>query len=152
MRSRALGGFLAVVLVTPFAVAETPNDLVGCWKMRSLVIEKAGEKTEPYGPNPIGQLLLSPDGHFSNIQMRPHLGSGASMQPTGGVVSTAIAYFGTYQVQGKEITVKVEGSTRADWQNKTLKRTVESISPEMVWVDRPAPDFTARTIYNRCAR
>ena len=140
------------LLIVSAAVAETPKELEGCWKMRSLVIEKAGEKTEPYGPNPIGQLLLSPDGHFSNIQMRPDLGSGASMQPTGGVVSTAIAYFGTYQVEGKEITVKVEGSTRADWQNKTLKRTVESISPEMVWVDRPAPDFTARTIYDRCAR
>jgi hypothetical protein len=43
------------------------------------------------------------------IQMRPDLSSGANLQPTGGVVTTAIAYFGTYQVQGKEITVKVEG-------------------------------------------
>ena len=142
----------AGLVIANAAVAQTPKDLEGCWKMRSLVIEKGGEKTEPYGPNPVGQLLLSPDGHFSNIQMRPDLSSGANLQPTGGVVTTAIAYFGTYQVHGKEITVKVDGSTRADWQNKTLKRTVEATSPEMVWVDRPAPDFTARTIYDRCAR
>jgi hypothetical protein len=144
--------FLAAtgLLVANVAVAQPANDLVGCWKMRSLVIDKAGEKTEPYGPNPVGQLLLSPDGHFSNIQMRPNLDSSASLQPTGGVVSSVLAYFGTYQVQGKEVQVRIDGSTRADWQNKTLKRTVESTSPELVWVDRPAPDFTARVIYDRC--
>jgi Lipocalin-like domain len=139
------------LLIANVARAQPSNDLVGCWKMRSLVIEKAGEKTEPYGPNPIGQLLLSPDGHFSNIQMRPDIAPGASMQPIGGVVSSAIAYFGTYQIQGKEVQVKVEGSTRSDWQNKTLKRTVENISRELVWVDKPMPDFTVRTVYNRCA-
>src|SRR5689334_22747859 len=108
--------FLAAtgLLVANVAVAQPANDLVGCWKMRSLVIDKAGEKTEPYGSNPVGQLLLSPDGHFSNIQMRPNLDSSASLQPTGGVVSSVLAYFGTYQVQGKEVQVRIDGSTRAD--------------------------------------
>jgi hypothetical protein len=84
--------------------------------------------------------------------MRSDISSSATLQPTGGFVSTAIAYFGTYQVQGNDVVVKVDGSTRSDWQNKTLKRTVESVSPELVWVDRPSPDFTARVIYDRCGR
>jgi Lipocalin-like domain len=152
MRSIAVSGFLAVILVTPVAVAQTPKDLEGCWKMSSLVIEKAGEKTEPYGPNPIGQLLLSPDGHFSNIHMRSDLSPAANLQPTGGVVGTIIAYFGTYQVQGKEVVVKIEGSSRSDWRNTTAKRTAESVSADkLVWVDRPEPDMTVRANYDRCA-
>lgn len=114
------------------------------------IAPQPGEKSEPYESNPVGQLLLTPDGHFSNVQMGPDLTSEASLQPKGGVVSNVLAYFGTYEMQGKDVTINVEGSTRADWQNKTLKRTVENVSPELVWVDRPAPDFTARATYGRC--
>lgn len=136
------------LFIANLAVAQTPQDVEGCWNMRSLVIDKAGEKVEPYGSHPVGQLILTPDGHFSNIQMRPDLGSAAvNLMPTGGpAVGTIIAYFGTYQMQGSEVTVKIEGSSRADWRNKTQKRTVERVSPEMVWVDRPTPDLTATVV------
>lgn len=150
--NRALFAATAGLLFSNIAVAQTSKDIAGCWNMRSLVIEKAGEKTEPYGSRPVGQLILTPDGHFSNIQMRPDLGSTpVSLMPTGGgAVGTLIAYFGTYQMQGSEVTVKIDGSSRADWRNKTQKRTVEHVSPDMVWVDKPTPDLTATVIYDRC--
>jgi hypothetical protein len=98
----------AGLLIANCAVAQTTKGIEGCWNMRSLVIDKAGEKVEPYGSKPVGQLILTPDGHFSNIQMHPDLGSSpVSLMPTGGpAVGTIIAYFGTYQMQGKEVTVK----------------------------------------------
>jgi hypothetical protein len=141
---------IAGLLIANQTMAQTSKDVERCWKIRSLVIDKAGKTIEPYGSNPVGQLILTLDGHFSNIQMRPDLASAANLRPTRGVVGTIIAYFGTYQMQGREATVKTEGSTRGDWQNKTQKRTIESVSPESVWVDRPTPELTARVIYNRC--
>jgi hypothetical protein len=66
MRYGLLSATVSLFLAN-YAVAQTSKDIEGCWKMRSLVIEKAGEKTEPYGSKPIGQLLLTSDGHLSNI-------------------------------------------------------------------------------------
>src|SRR5690349_13914485 len=45
--------------------AQTTPEIVGCWRLQSLVADRAGEKSEPFGPNPIGQYLNTGDGHVS---------------------------------------------------------------------------------------
>jgi hypothetical protein len=147
----ALLSAAASFIVASAATAQTSKGLEGCWSLRSLVVEKAGEKTEPYGAKPIGQLILTPDGHFSNIQMRPDLAADASTQPKGGVVSGTLSYFGTYQVMGSDFTVKIEGSTRADWKNQTSTRVIQSSSPDLIFIDKPMPDLTVRSVWGRCS-
>src|SRR5580704_17180012 len=52
------------------AVAQTAKDLVGTWTLVSLTLEKDGQKTDMYGPNPQGQRTYDPTGRFSEIITR----------------------------------------------------------------------------------
>jgi hypothetical protein len=152
MKIRSIALSLGMMLVAGTAQAQTMKDLIGCWSLQSIVIEKSGQKLEPFGPNPIGQLTFTSDGHMSVIQMRSDLPEKASGEPTDKIVGTFIAYFGTYELQGKTVTLKVEGSTRSDWRNKTFNRTLERISAsELVWADKPDKDMTARLVAKRCS-
>ena len=151
MKIQATAVSFAMMFAANMVHAQTTKDIVGCWKLQTLVIDKAGEKLEPFGANPIGQLTFTPDGHMSVIQMRLDLPEGSTGEPTGKIVGTFMAYFGTYEVQGKTMTLKIEGSTRSDWRNKTFNRTLESVSPtDLVWVDKPTKDMTARLSAKRC--
>jgi hypothetical protein len=58
------------------AVAQTAKDPVGTWLYVSLTLEQGGKKTDYYGPNPQGQVMLGSDGRFSTIITR--VGSGTS--------------------------------------------------------------------------
>jgi len=152
MKVRALALSLGIMLVADMAQAQTTKDLIGCWSLQSVVIEKSGQKLEPFGPNPIGQLTFTSDGHMSVIQMRSDLPERASGEPTDKIVGTFIAYFGTYELQGKTVTLNIEGSTRSDWRNKTFSRTLESLtSSKLVWGDKPDKDMTVRLAAKRCS-
>lgn len=88
---------LSLFLLTPSSAhAQTAKDLVGCWKLQSVVADRVGEKSEPFGPNPIGQFLYTVDKHFSSIQMRPDAPQNASVEPKQLIVTGYLAYFGTY--------------------------------------------------------
>jgi hypothetical protein len=147
--------FLSLLTLSS-AHAQTAKDIVGCWRLQSLVADRGGEKSEPFGPNPIGQYLYTDDGHVSVVQMRPDAPQNASVEPTRLIVTSYIAYFGTYELRGKEIAIKVEGSTRSDWRNTTLTRTIETFTPtKLVFAahpdkDLPDKDLTVTVTVVRC--
>jgi hypothetical protein len=97
----------------------------GSWILVALYNETDGKKTEPYGPNPRGSLLLTPDGRFSMVLMRASLPKFASNNRTKGtaeenqaVVHGSVAAVGTYTVSGdKEQTLNlhIEESTFPNW-------------------------------------
>src|SRR6266496_3576999 len=44
---------------------EVATQLVGTWKLTSWVTQVIGEDSrEPYGPNPKGRLVITPEGHW----------------------------------------------------------------------------------------
>jgi hypothetical protein len=82
-----------------------------------------GVKSEPFGTNPKGVIIFSPEGHFSLFQSRsevPKLASNdrakATPDEATAVMAAAIAYYGTYSLNeaDKTITVRLEGSTFAN--------------------------------------
>ena len=82
------------------AVAQTANELVGTWTLVSSTLEKDGKTTDFYGPNPKGQLMYDPNGHFSVIITRSDLPKFASNNREAGtpeenkaVVQGSFAYF-----------------------------------------------------------
>src|SRR5919202_2302956 len=52
----------------PRAVAQTAKDLAGSWTLVSVTNEKDGQKSEQFGPNPKGSLML--DGNRFSIVIR----------------------------------------------------------------------------------
>src|SRR4051794_37278919 len=125
------GGYLAVALLFSAAAgsaeALTPKDIAGCWRVQSVMIDPEGSKSEPLGPYPSGQLIFTDSGHMSLVVMRADLP--AEWQMTSDrVVTTLIAYFGTYELQDRALSIRAEGATRFDWRGQTLKQVVQTLS------------------------
>src|ERR1700755_1519845 len=113
---------MALLLWPVAGRAQTLGDLKGCWILNSVVIEKPGERLEPFGPKPVGQLIYTSDNHMSVFQSPPDLALGATGDPTtpgDRVVQTYVAYIGTYTLDGRRLSMNITGATRADWRNTT---------------------------------
>jgi len=73
----------------------------GTWLLVSNINERDGQKIDTFGPNPRGQLILTPGGHFSMILMRASLPKFASnnrlkgtVEENQAVVQGSHAFFG----------------------------------------------------------
>jgi hypothetical protein len=129
--------------------AQTSNDLVGCWRVKSLVIDPTGSKFEPFGAEPTGQLIFTADGRMSSIIMRADLP--AEWQATGDrVTTTLITYFGSYELKGKTLTMKAEGSSRVDWRGETLTRTVDLVPKTELVLSTESPNVPSRITAKPC--
>ena len=122
----------------------------GSWILVELYNEADGKKSEPFGPNPRGSMLLTPDGRFSMTIMKASLPKFASNVRTKGtveenqaVVHGSVAAIGTYTVTGdkeKTLNLHIEGSTFPNWDGQDQKRPVTVIGDEMRVIN-PAPSI-----------
>jgi len=113
----------------------------GSWTLVSLHKEAYGRKTEPFGPNPRGSMILTPEGRFSMVLLRESLPKFASDIRTKGtveenqaVVQGSFAAIGTYTVEGdKEQTLNlhIEGCTFPNWDGKDQKRPMTVTGDKM---------------------
>jgi hypothetical protein len=54
------------------------KQIQGTWTLVSICHEQDGKKIEPYGPNPRGSMIFTPDDHFSMFFLRASLPKFAS--------------------------------------------------------------------------
>jgi len=133
-----------------YAQEKVAGSAQGSWILVELYNEDAGKKTEPFGPNPRGSMLLTPDGRFSMILMRTSLPKFAANVRTKGtveenqaVVQGSVAAFGTYTVMGdKEQTLNLhmEGSTYPNWDGQDQKRPM-TVNGDELKVINPNPSI-----------
>ena len=112
------------------------HQLQGSWVLVSEYTEKDGEKTEAFGSNPRGSMILAPDGYFSIMLMQaslPEFAAKSRMKGTDdenrAIVQGSVAYFGRYTAESeKEQTVNfnlhIDGSTFAHWDGQDQKRVM----------------------------
>jgi len=122
----------------------------GSWILVELYNETDGKKMEPFGPNPRGSMLLTPDGRFSMTIMRSSLPKFASNVRTKGtaeeykaVVEGSVAAIGTYEVTGdkeKVLNLHIEGSTFPNWDGQHQKRPM-TVTGDELRVINPAPSI-----------
>jgi hypothetical protein len=124
------------------------KQIQGTWTLVSIYNEQDGKKIEPFGSQPRGSLILTPDGRFSMIFIKanmPKFAANNRMQGTAeenqAVVQGSHAYFGTYAVASeKEHTVNmhVEGSTFPNTTDQDQKR-VMTVKGDELNVTNPTP-------------
>ena len=117
------------------------QQIQGSWILVSIYNEHDGKKIEPFGPNPRGSLILTPDGRFSMIFMRaslPKFASNNRMKGTAeenqAIVQGSHAFYGSYAVASeKEQTVilRIEGSTFPNRDREDQKRVMTVKGDEM---------------------
>ncbi len=126
------------------------KQIQGSWILVSCINEQNGKKTDEFGPNPRGLMILTPDGRFSGIVMRATLPKFASNNREKGtaeenkaIVQGSIAYFGKYKVvsekEGK-VNMIIEGNTFPNLDGQSWDR-VMAVKGDELRVTNPKPSL-----------
>jgi Lipocalin-like domain len=115
----ALSVFAAGAAVPASVVAQTAHDLAGTYQIVSVVnTAPDGTKRDIFGAHPAGIEILGSDGRFAITLARsdlPKFASGNRLTGTAdeykALAQGTIAYFGTWSVAGKVLTLHVEGGS-----------------------------------------
>jgi len=95
-----------------------------------------------YGDKPKGQMILTPDGHYSIVLSRNDLAKIAAGSRTQGtpeenktVVHGSIAHTGRYTIDdgGKSITFRIDTSTFPNWNGTTQKRALKVSGDTLIY-------------------
>jgi len=144
---------LAAVALVAFASQGGSNQktgslqqrIQGAWTMVSNVLDQGGNKTEPYGPDAKGSVILTSNGRVILVITRADVPKFASNNRTTGTpeenkaaMAGSIAYFGTYTVNDadKMLVMHLEGSTYPNWVGTDQKRTLELSGDEMKFINQ----------------
>jgi len=117
------------------------QQLQGTWVLVSQYVDQEGQRVEPFGANPRGMMVLTPDGHFSMILMTQTLPKFVSNNRVKGtaeeyraVVEGSIANFGTYSILSEKdhlVSLKMMASTFPNWDGQDQKRVMTVAGDEM---------------------
>src|SRR5437879_6971401 len=123
--------FLGVVLAACDAFAQTAKDFVGTWTLVSAVSEQGGNKTDTFGPNPKGILIVDANGRYVIAFSRADLPKVASNNRTTAtaeenkaIVGGSLTHFGTLSVNAADKTFNftIEHATFPNWSGSEHKQ------------------------------
>jgi hypothetical protein len=108
-------------------MSETQSSVLGTWKLLSLDVEfqATGEKQQPYGPNPDGYLILTPEGRMMAVVAAKGRKPGLKVEEQAELLRTLLAYTGTYTLSGNRFITKVDVSWNEVWTGTQQERFFE---------------------------
>jgi Lipocalin-like domain len=97
--------------VGPALAQDVAKQLVGSWKLISWTIQIiGGEATEPFGPNPKGRAVFTPDEHVTFVIVAANRKPAANNEEAAALLKTVMAYTGKFTIDGDKLTTKVDMS------------------------------------------
>ena len=107
-----LGALAMATSVIPCTAWPDENILVGTWKLTGWTLRIVGETTDrqPFGPNPKGRLVLTPDGFWIVIITADNRHPARTAEEKVALFDSLLAYSGKYTVEGDKITIQVDMS------------------------------------------
>jgi hypothetical protein len=124
------------------------EQLIGIWTFASSIdTNKDGSKSNRWGPNAKGQLMLDPSGRFSFMISRasiPKFAAGNVNQGTAeenkAVVQGMIAYIGTWSVDdaSKTLITNIEAGSYPNLNGGMQKRIITSLTADELKYTNPA--------------
>ena len=145
---------------TGFSFADdAAKQLAGTWKVVSLLTKfDGGDTVEPFGPNPNGRLVLTPEGVWIIILTAANRGPAKNLEEKAALIDSMLAYSGKYTIEGTRITIRIDTSWNEIYsganQNQTRFFNVEGDkliirSPEIVSAVRPGQKAVATLTLER---
>jgi hypothetical protein len=143
LRGLSVATLAVAVLATPVLAQQgsLARSIEGTWTLQSIYNEVDGKKTDVFGPNPKGLMILTPSGRFTITIMKASLPTFASNNRVKGtaeeyqaVVQGSVAYFGTYSVlseKDKTVSMRIEASTFPNYTGQEQKRVMSVAGDEM---------------------
>ena len=145
---------------TGFSFAEdAAKQLAGTWKVVSLITKfDGGDAVEPFGPNPKGRLVLTPEGQWIIILTEANRGPAKNLEEKAALLDSMLAYSGKYTTEGNRMTIRVDMSWNEIYsganQNQTRFFCIDGDiltirSPEIVSAVRPGQKAVATLTLQR---
>jgi hypothetical protein len=104
--------FAAYCYLQPgLALAEdTARQLVGSWKLTSWTIQVIddGEVAQPFGPNPKGRAVFTPDGFSAFMIARPDRKPATNDADSAALLKSLMVYTGKFTIDGDKLTTNVD--------------------------------------------
>lgn len=116
-RLRLLGFMFVLCLVAQPSFADDRSKVAGLWKLVSYEVEvqATGEKGPVMGQKPAGYANFSPEGRVFFILTGEARKPAKTDQERAELLSTLVAYTGTYSIEGDKWVTKVEVAWNPEW-------------------------------------
>ena len=86
---------------------DAAKQLAGTWKVVSLITKfDGGDAVEPFGPNPKGRLVLTPEGQWIIILTAANREPAKSLEEKAALLNSMLAYSGRYTTEGNRMTIR----------------------------------------------
>jgi hypothetical protein len=124
-------------------MTDVRSPVVGTWKLLSLDVEfqASGEKQQPYGANPDGYLILTPEGRMMAVVAARGRKGGLKVEEQAELLRTLLAYTGTYTLSGNRFITKVDVSWNEVWSGTNQERFFDlngdRLSIVTAWLPNP---------------
>ena len=159
---RILALIFATMLSVPTGLSfadDTTKQLAGTWKVVSLITKfNGGDAVEPFGPNPKGTLVLTPEGQWIIILTRANREPAKNLEEKAALLDSMLAYSGKYTIEGNRMMIRVDTTWNEIYsaanQNQTRFFNIEGDkltirSPEIVSAVRPGQKAVATMTLER---
>jgi len=104
----AVAAYCYVQPVLAFA-QDAAKQLAGSWKLTSWTIQVIdGEATQPFGPNPKGRAVFTPDGFSAFMIARPDRKPATNDADSAALLKSLMVYTGKFAVDGDKLTTNVD--------------------------------------------
>jgi Lipocalin-like domain len=138
---------------------DTGKQLAGTWKVVSLITRfNGGDAIEPFGLNPKGRLVLSPEGQWIIILTGANREPAKNLEDKAALLDSMLAYSGKYTIEGNRIMIRVDTSWNEIYSGANQTQTrffnmegdkLTIRSPEIVSAVRPGQTAVATLTLER---
>jgi hypothetical protein len=129
---------LLVVLAWLFIAVQTSfaderAQVQGVWKLVSYEVEvqATGEKTNPMGKNPSGYVIFTPEGRAMFVFTGESRKPAKTDSERASLLSSLIAYTGTYRIEGDKWITKIEVAWNPEWVGTEQTRSFKVIGDRL---------------------
>jgi hypothetical protein len=138
------------------AHAQTAQDIVGTYTLVSFTNVQGDKKTEAYGSDPKGIMMLDANGRYVVVLMRPDLPKFASNNRSSGtpgeykaVALGSFVHFGTFSVSDAHIVFRLENTTFPNWDGQEQRRALTLAGDELKYEVTSSIGGTSTVVWRR---
>ncbi|MBI3435094.1 MAG: lipocalin-like domain-containing protein [Proteobacteria bacterium] len=124
----------------------TRERLLGTWTLVAVINTDvaSGEKTDFFGPDPVGYIHYAAEGRMMVINVRSDrarpAGATPSAREAAELLRSVVAYGGEYTIEGNEITHHVDISWNESWTGTKQTRIFRFEGDRIHLSTKPSPD------------
>jgi hypothetical protein len=148
--------WVGIASSTGSAYGQTSKDIAGTYTLVSFTNQQGDTKTDTYGPNPKGVMMLDANGRYVVVLMRPDLPKFASNNRNAGtaeeykaVALGSFTHFGTYNVADSHITFRLEHTTFPNWDGQEQRRALTVTGDELKYAVASSAGGTSTLVWKR---